>query len=318
VSYEIVKITPDTPEWLAERLSSIGASEVAAVLGLSKWQTPLSVYNSKMGVPSDFPEELSYVTHASEDVVAGWVTKFHPEFGTLEPGFMARSTLAPWLHATFDRILLQPDGSRIPLQIKTGHQNAAKSWDDGVPAEYRIQEQLEMFVYGAQTARLVVMHGGRTFAHYVIERDNDFLENFVIPITREFWRENVLAKVAPQPSTAAEAAAVWPANDEETVEATEADLQDWVTYGALKAAAKGIDAELATVVFRLQQTMKTASQMTYNGAPVFAWKESKPVSKFDTTRFKLEHARLAKKYISTVPPARPFTRSTTNPVKVTA
>lgn len=318
MSFTVVKITPDTPEWLAERLSSIGASEVAAVLGISKWQTPLSIYHAKMGVPSDFPEELSYVTHASEDVVAGWVEKFHPEWGTVEPGFMARSTSAPWLHATFDRILLQPDGVRIPLQIKTGHQNAAKSWDDGVPADYQIQEQLEMFVYGAQLARLVVMHGGRTFAHYDIARDDDFLNNFVIPTTGDFWTENVLAKVPPQPFTSAEAAAYWPANAEETVEATEVELEQWVTYGGLLEAAKAIETKLDAVKFELQQTMKTATRMTYNGAPLFAWKESKPVTRFNSTQFKKEHFELAQKYLTVSVPTRPFTRSPTNPVKATA
>lgn len=317
MTYTIVKITPDTPEWLEERLSSIGASEVAAVLGLSKWQTPLSVYNAKMGVPSDFPAELSYVTHASEDVVAGWVEAFHPEWGTVEPGFMARSTAAPWLHATFDRILLQPDGTRIPLQIKTGHQNAAKSWDDGVPADYQIQEQIEMLVYGAQTARLVVMHGGRTFAFYDIERDDDFLNNFVIPTTGEFWTENVLAKVAPQPYTSTEAAAVWPANEEETVEATDAELEKWVAYGGLLEDAKAVDVKIESLRFELQQTMKTASRMTYNGAPLFAWKESKPVSRFNLAQFKADYAEVAADYMTVSPPARPFTRSATNPVKAT-
>jgi putative phage-type endonuclease len=318
MSYTIVKITPDTPEWLEERLSSIGASEVAAVLGLSKWQTPLSVYNAKMGVPSDFPAELAYVTHASEDVVAGWVEAFHPEWGTVEPGFMARSVVAPWLHATFDRILLQPDGTRIPLQIKTGHQNAAKSWDDGVPVDYQIQEQIEMLVYGAQSARLVVMHGGRTFAFYDIARDDDFLNNFVIPTTGEFWTENVLAKVAPEPYTSAEAAQYWPANEDETVEATDAELELWVTYGGLLEAGKAIDAKVETVRFQIQQTMKTATRMTHNGTPLFAWKESKPVTRFNSTLFRKEHAELAEKYLTVSAPSRPFTRSNPKSEKATA
>ena len=42
--YRIVPITPDTPEWLVERRKSVGASEVAAIMGLDPWMTALDVY----------------------------------------------------------------------------------------------------------------------------------------------------------------------------------------------------------------------------------------------------------------------------------
>lgn len=35
-------------EWLKNRQTGIGGSDVAAILGLSKWKTPLDVYNDKI------------------------------------------------------------------------------------------------------------------------------------------------------------------------------------------------------------------------------------------------------------------------------
>lgn len=314
MNYKLVDITPDTPEWELERRNSIGASEVAAVLGLSKWQTPLSVYMSKMGSPNTFDPELSYVTHASEAVVHGWVEEFHPEWGTLEPGFMARSATEPYLHASFDRILVEPDGTRIPLQIKTGHQNAMKSWDDGVPVEYQIQEQAEMFVYGADRARIVVMHGGRSFAWYDIARDDEFINQVMIPSTKEFWTDNVFAQIPPEPLTSAEAQEVWVGDPELSIEGGEALYELWGAYGAMQAEAVEIAEQLEAVKLELQKAMKDASELTYQGQTLFTWKPSKPVLRFDADKFKKEHAALAAEFMKEGKPTRPFIRKTVKEV----
>lgn len=272
MTYEIVDITPDTPEWEQERRNSIGASEAAAVLGLSKWQTPLSVYQSKMGAPSNFDPELSYVTHASEAVVRGWVEKFHPEWGTVEPGFMARSKSAPWLHASFDFILVHPDGYREPLQVKTGHQNAKQSWDNGVPTEYLIQEQQEMFVYGSESARLVVMHGGRSFDWFDIRRDEEFITQHLVPQTEQFWRENVEAKEAPEPSTIAEVYEAYPSEPGTTIEGSETVYDAFEERTVLLSDIQALKAQADALTLVIGQYMGEAETLTYNGEPLMTYK----------------------------------------------
>jgi putative phage-type endonuclease len=314
MSYKIVEITPDTPEWEQERRNSIGASEAAAVLGLSKWQTPLSVYNSKMGAPNNFDPELSYVTHASEAVVHGWIEEFHPEWGTLEPGFMGRSTTAPYLHASFDRILVEPDGTRIPLQIKTGHQNAKASWDNGVPTEYQVQEQVEMFVLGAQRARLVVMHGGRSFAWYDIPRDDVFIEEFLLPSVMEFWADNVFAQIPPEPLTTAEATELWPGNPELSIEGEEPLFELWGAFGLLQAEKVAIDEQLEEIKLQLQKAMQEATELTYQGQTLFTWKPRKGSTRFDDKRFKADHPDMAATYIKEGEPTRTFIRKTVKEV----
>lgn len=43
--------TSERLEWLKTRQTGIGGSDVAAILGLSKWKTPLDVYNDKIAEP---------------------------------------------------------------------------------------------------------------------------------------------------------------------------------------------------------------------------------------------------------------------------
>ena len=41
--------TSERLEWLKTRQTGIGGSDVAAILGLSKWKTPLDIYLAKTG-----------------------------------------------------------------------------------------------------------------------------------------------------------------------------------------------------------------------------------------------------------------------------
>ena len=42
--------------FLAERMKGIGGSDVAAILGLSKWSTPYDVWQSKLGLADPTPD----------------------------------------------------------------------------------------------------------------------------------------------------------------------------------------------------------------------------------------------------------------------
>lgn len=162
-----VRVKPDTDEWMEERRRSVGASEAAALVGMSDFgETPLSVYLGKLGRAKHFDETLSYVTHAAEPLVEGWVRKFHPELGQVGRGFMARHRDHPWLHATFDRTLTVMHGSEavtVPLQIKTSHPYRAHAWENGLLPQYQVQEDVECLVMGAPFAVVVVWHYGRDF-----------------------------------------------------------------------------------------------------------------------------------------------------------
>lgn len=162
MSYDIVEVTPDTPEWLEERRNSVGASEAAALIGESSYgDTPMSLYLRKIGRErSTFHPVKSMVTHAAEPIVSEWFAMTHPEMGVLEPGFMARKRGEPWLHATFDRILVEPSGRRVPFQIKTASPFDSDRWAAGAPAQYMVQEDVECRILDAPYAYLAVWFWG--------------------------------------------------------------------------------------------------------------------------------------------------------------
>ena len=57
--------------WLEGRRTGIGGSDVAAVLGLNPWKTPLDVWNDKLGLSEDKGmTEPAYWGTVLEDTVA--------------------------------------------------------------------------------------------------------------------------------------------------------------------------------------------------------------------------------------------------------
>lgn len=265
MTYEIVNVQPDTPEWETERQKSIGASEVAAVLGLSQWDTPLSIYRSKLGVAREFDPVLGFIGHASEPIIAEWVERFSEQRGVkLEPALMARSVEWPWLHASFDRVSHDPSGHLVTWQFKTAHQYTGHHWDDGVPDDIRVQVNAEMAVAGTTGAWVVVWIGGREFRLFWEPRDDAFIEGYLVPQTREFW-DAVKNRREPQPSTLHELYEVYPSAADTVLEGSEQVVEAAERRAVLLSDIRAQQAEADALTLTIGQYMGNAETLLAPG-----------------------------------------------------
>ncbi len=103
-------------EWLEQRRKSIGGSDAAAIVGLSKWASPYSVWAEKTGrIPPKEDSEAMRIGRDLEDYVARrWMD---------ETGKRVHRVLAilynkeyPFAHADVDRLLI---GENAGLECKT-------------------------------------------------------------------------------------------------------------------------------------------------------------------------------------------------------
>ena len=314
MSYSILpEFEVDTPEWHEARRSSLGASEVAAVLGLSPWQTPLSVYMAKMGIRNEIPENLAYFGRALEPVIAGWISDTHPEVGLMSDGFSARADEWPWLTVSPDRIAFVPPSgglgvAYVPVELKTSSAFGRDKWSEGVPLFYQAQVQAQIAVLDAPYGWLAVLHGGNEPELYRIERDDDFIENHLIPKTKAFWEDHVLAQVPPEPTTTEEAIALWPGTEGVTVEGGPELLDLWDTYGLMQAESVDLTERLDAVKLELQRAMQDAVAVTYQGQELFTWKPRKGSTRFDAAALKTEHPDIHAQYVKQGDPTRVFRR----------
>lgn len=307
----------DSHEWHEARRGTLGASEVAAVLGLSPWQTPLSVWRTKMGVPNEIPEDLAYFGHALETPIAQWIRDKHPEVGVVDDGFSVQSIKHPWLSASPDR-MAYPDRSTpmedgIPVELKTSSAYSRKSWDDGVPDYYRVQSIVQQGILGAQFGWLAVLHGGNSPELYRIPFDATVWEQ-IVRITGEWWETHVIGQVAPEPVTTAEAVTLWPGDPELTIEGDERLHELWETYGLMQAEQVEVGQQLDAVKLELQKAMQDATALTYQGVELFTWKPRKGAARFDATALRADLPDVHAKYIREGAPTRTFLRKTTKEV----
>jgi putative phage-type endonuclease len=288
-AYDVVDVTPDTPEWEAERRNSVGASEVAAVMGLSRFNTALDVYKHKQGIDNQFDPVLAFIGHQSEPIMHAWVEQFSGVNVKLEPGFMARSTEARRLHASFDRVSYDPFTT---WQFKTAHQYSGHHWDEGIPTDIRVQVQAEMFVAGTQKAAVVVWIGGREFRLFWEPRDEQFIQQHMLPAVREFW-PRVEAGDPPAPSTLGEVVEVYPTEPGTSVDLPENAFEVLERITVLNSDISAQEKERDALKVALSEYVQAAETLTYQGQRVATWKTQAGRPSFDKRAFEALHPDLA-------------------------
>lgn len=270
----------DSPEWHEARRSSLGASEVAAVLGLSPWQTPLSVYMAKMGVRNDIPENLAYFGRALEPVIAQWITDTRPDVGKLRDGFSARCQEWPWLTVSPDRLVEE----NIPVELKTSSAFGRDKWAEGVPLFYQAQVQAQIAVLDAPYGWLAVLHGGNEPELYRVERDDDFIDGHLIPKTRAFWEDHVLANIPPEPTTYEEALAVYPGDPLAAYELTDAEYEALQQRDVDSSDMNHLKKRVEVYKEQVALWVGDATVLTYQGEPVYTYKRQNGQRQTDLAR----------------------------------
>jgi len=127
----------DRAAWLEARRRTIGGSDVAAILGLSKWGTPFSVWLDKTGqTPEQGAQWIHVRGHLMEPLIlAMYGDQYAPEGSIVKPNTETMQGPARWHGGTPDAIVTQ-DGQRIgAADAKTSLDWAAWPREDW--AEYR-------------------------------------------------------------------------------------------------------------------------------------------------------------------------------------
>lgn len=186
-----------TEEQRKERVKFIGSSDAAAVLGLSRWKSPLAVWGAKTGFIPDEPVEnlATEVGNELEDLCAKLFerrtgkkvhrvneTVFHPNY--------------PFIAANLDRRVVGEDAI---LEIKTAGAWAAKDWlGEDMPQEVILQVMHQLAVTGCSHGYACILVGGnQSFDWRRIDRDPIIIGE-MMKKEAAFWTTYVEPKVMPQ------------------------------------------------------------------------------------------------------------------------
>lgn len=193
-------------QWLEARKGGIGGSDAAAVLGMSKYSTPITVWQEKVGMvePADLSENESvHWGKVLEDVVAREFAERHPDMKVRRLNAMLWSREHPWMFASVDRVLTDAKGRKGVLEIKTCDARLVDDWADDVPDYYVPQPTHYLAVTGFEFFAVAVLIGGNRYVEYFHERDEEDVKALV-RCEGEFWRSFVIGGSMP-PVTASKA-----------------------------------------------------------------------------------------------------------------
>ena len=198
-----------TEDWHQLRRNSISASEIAAVMGLSPWATPFSLYWAKKDDWREPETEAMKMGLKLEPIVADllWDRIANNEqdhhFELAETGTWQADN-PTWALATPDRLLRWSNGSEEDVELKTS--STLDGWgpdeSDEVPVYYRCQVLWQLFVLGLNRAHIGVLFRGNHFRHYIIDRDDNDIRTMVQAAERFMLR---LTTQTPPPVDGSEA-----------------------------------------------------------------------------------------------------------------
>lgn len=164
-----------SPQWQAARATRLGGSSMAAVLGLSPWESPYSLWCQMAGLVEATQETKEQSRgHYLEPAIAAWFADQHPEFVVADAGTYVHRDRPQHL-ANPDRLLTAAGGSMATalLEIKTDADGSGwgEPGTDEIPVYYRTQVQWYLDVLGLDRAYVAVLTGRLAFAEYIVDYD---------------------------------------------------------------------------------------------------------------------------------------------------
>ncbi len=279
------KILENRQHWFAERTTGIGASEAAAILGVSPWHSPLSLFYTKRGEapPNQGQEFARRLGLALEDPIAAlWSGETGRAYIRPAPGtfWLDRHPTRPYMLASIDgECAATRDGKadEAVLEIKTAAISKASIWKDEPPIDYIVQVQHQLAVTGKERATVVALIGGVYLKFADIVRDEEFV-TMLEAACEEFWRRIELND--PPPADGSDATREFlkklypdakPTSVELPPEAIEWDQE----RESLKAAIKKLSAAEQDCENKIKAAIGDNVQGTLRNGIVFTMKKTK-------------------------------------------
>ena len=270
-------------EWLAARGLGLGSSDAPAILGVSRYKSPLQLYCEKLGLVERGPMlERQKWGLVLEAPIAD---AFEQETG--------RAVLAPpphtiqvhdtldWLRCSVDRYQV-PEAPKLPppcegvgvLEVKNADIHLGSEWTSEPPIEYQVQLQHQLAVTGYQWGSIAALIGGNHFVWQDLKRDEDFIA--ILMAEEEKFYKRLLEKTPPPPDgsdgTKKLLAQLYPKDTGVSI-ALPVEAVDWdERMRELKGVVKQANEEIQYFENLIKDKLKDATTGALPNGAAYVWK----------------------------------------------
>lgn len=289
-----------------DRSKYLGGSDIAAVLGISPWKTPLDLYTDKT-TPRAEGEHKRVFTRGIrwEGAVAEMLVESLQDAGhTVEiiaSNNRYRDPQHDFMAAEIDfEIKLDGSDEITNVELKTVHPFKMRDWgesdSDDMPVHYTAQVMWGLGVTGRRNAILAALFGADELRIYPVERDEETVQA-LHQRGANFWSQHVLAGVPPEPITIADTGKLFPKDGEGEPLQADPQLAEWLLrMRAIRAEIKAREAEADALEFQVRRAMGSNTHLLMpNGKTACEWK-TRSGSYLDETALKEAHPKIAREF----------------------
>ena len=279
-------------EWLERRRSGIGGSDVAPILGLSRWRTPRDIWLSKIDTTVDIEDQPTvqqligtaleeHVLRLYSEQTGRTVRRSHQ---------LLRDPDHPCLVANLDA---RAAGRIIEIKTARNSDDWGDPGSDDIPQEYWLQVQHYLQVTRTPVADVAVMFLNETtpaVSVYEVPRSDDYRE--VVAELVDWWGRHVEGKSEPAPTTSADCGRRWPRSIGRGAIATHECLIAIEELRKLKTELKALEERKDDLETVIKATMASAERLHQSGTVLATWK-TQSTSRVDTKRLRAEFPEAA-------------------------
>lgn len=241
--------------FLLDRKLGIGGSEIAPIMGLSPYSTPLDVYRDKMNPEVIYEEE-------SEDLKRGarvekYILQEYCEVSSLE----IETNLPPFIHPEYpfmrgnidakvvgQNVIVEAKSTKCPISL----------WEKGIPEYYRTQVAYYAMLSNADRVDVPVLFSNWQYACFTYWRDLEY-EARIRQEVIDFWNNHIVAGIPPAPSNPAELYEVYPKLESAKIIKADNEIREKVClWQEVSIKRKGLEKQEEKLKIEIQRFMGDA------------------------------------------------------------
>lgn len=283
-----------------DRHTYLGGSDVAAILGISPWRTPLDVYLDKVegSQPITDPAKLKILERGKR------LEPYVLDMLCIEQGIELIGRNNRYQHPDHPFIAAEIDAETSDGRNVEGKTTAdfysRKLWGDAqtdeIPVYYTAQCMHGMMVKPAPSTLLPVMLGIDDFRVYEVHRDDETIAA-IREKELEFW-DRVQRRDPPPASTVSDVIRLFERDAGTSIEADDAIMACVHNLKEIKARIKVDEDDAEELECRIKLYLGEHSELRYGAKKLLTWK-SQDTKRFDSAAFKAAHPSIYEKFTKT-------------------
>lgn len=280
-------------QFLLDRKLGVGGSDIAAILGLSPWTTPLEVYHDKTSpelLNEEVSEDLKRGIRVEKYILQEYSERSEVNLDSNIPVIVDNQY--PFMRGNIDAKVI---GQNVVVEAKST-KAPISSWENGIPEYYKTQVAYYAMLAGAERVDVPVLFSGWKYACFTYWRDYEY-EAHIKEAVINFWQNHIVKNIPPKPTSIDELKTTYPKLEvEKTIKADNNIREKVCQLQEAQEKRKHLEKQEKQLKTQIQGYMGDAGLLDA-GFCKLALKERK-ATRFDTGAFKEEKPELYQQYLN--------------------